>query len=147
MKFSASRRDCDRDISDAKFSPNGKMLAVGSHDGYIDLYTLHLSGVGPESVDLKPIKRLKGHRSYVTHVDWSADNRLLQSTCGGYELLFWSATEGAQILSKDDNVEADSEWDTHTCPLGFHVMGMRPSASDGTDLNTVDVSLGITSII
>ncbi len=31
------RRDCIEDISDIKFSPNGKMLAVASHDGYIDV--------------------------------------------------------------------------------------------------------------
>ena len=92
-------------------------------------------------VDLKPLKRLKGHKSYITHLDWSADNTLLQSTCGAYELLYWSTTSGTQLLSTDDNLEADSEWSTLTCPLGFNVMGMWPLGSDGTDVNAVDVSL------
>jgi WD40 repeat protein len=32
------RKDCAEDISDVKFSPNSKMLAVGSHDNFIDMY-------------------------------------------------------------------------------------------------------------
>lgn len=116
------------------------MLATGSHDGYIDIYAFKIAGDGPDAADLKPLKRLKGHRSYVAHIDWSADNTLLQSTCGGYEILYWSAAEGTQLLSKDDNLEADSEWSTHTCPLGFNVMGIWPPTSSGSDINTVDVS-------
>ena len=36
----ATRRDCQSDISDVKFSPNCRMLAVGSHDDCIDLYAV-----------------------------------------------------------------------------------------------------------
>ena len=35
------------------------------------------------------VKRLMGHASYITALDWSLDGRLLQSTDGGYELLYW----------------------------------------------------------
>ena len=35
------------------------------------------------------VKRLTGHASYITALDWSLDGRLLQSTDGGYELLYW----------------------------------------------------------
>lgn len=37
MCLCVSRKDCVEDISDVKFSANGKMLAVGSHDNYIDM--------------------------------------------------------------------------------------------------------------
>ena len=34
------RRDCKEDISDIKYSPDNRMIAVGSHDNFIDLYVL-----------------------------------------------------------------------------------------------------------
>ena len=37
IRMILTRKDCVEDISDMKFSPNGKMLAVGSHDNYIDM--------------------------------------------------------------------------------------------------------------
>jgi WD40 repeat protein len=37
------RKDCIEDISDVKFSPNSKMLAVGSHDNFIDIYATRLT--------------------------------------------------------------------------------------------------------
>lgn len=140
--FLASRRDVQHDISDIKFSPNQRMLATGSHEGYIDLYSFSAQGESTPNptVDLTPLRRMKGHNSYVTHLDWSIDNKLLQSTCGAYEILYWSAADGTQLLSKDDNTEADSEWATLTCPFGFNVMGIWPHYSDGTDVNAVDVN-------
>lgn len=142
IAFVASRRDVQHDISDIKFSPNRRMLATGSHEGIIDLYafSMQTETTSNAAVELSPIRRLKGHNSYITHMDWSIDNKLIQSTCGAYEILYWSVTNGAQLLSKDDNVEADSEWATLTCPFGFNVMGIWPSCSDGTDVNAIDVN-------
>ena len=136
------RKDCVEDISDIKFSPNDKMLAVGSHDGYIDIYSCgfalatHLTSSKSE---IRYLKRMRGHVSYITHLDWSADNHLLQSTCGAYEILYWNVSTGKQILSSTDNIESDTIWNSFTCPLGFPVMGIWPKDSDGTDVNTVDV--------
>jgi WD40 repeat protein len=138
----ASRKDCVEDISDIKFSPNDRMLAVGSHDGYIDVYSCGFSlGTHLESgtTDIRYLKRLRGHVSYITHLDWSADNRLLQSTCGAYEILYWDVTTGKQLLSTTDALESDTIWNTFTCALGFPVMGIWPPNSDGTDVNSVDV--------
>lgn len=116
------------------------MLSVGSHDGFIDLYSFKFSKDSNEGTDLKPLKRLKGHHSYVTHLDWSSDNLLLQSTCGAYEILYWSTTAGTQLLSTEDTVEADTEWGEVTCPLGFNVMGIWARDSDGTDVNGLSAS-------
>ena len=99
--FLASRKDALQDISDIKFSPNARMLAVGSHDGYLDLYSFShepSSKAAAPTIELKPLKRMRGHNSYVTHIDWSADNTLLQSTCGAYEILYWSATGATDLL-------------------------------------------------
>lgn len=136
------RSDCVEDISDIKFSPNDKMLAVGSHDGYIDIYGCSFAlptHLASSKTEMRYLKRLRGHVSYITHLDWSADNQLLQSTCGAYEILYWNVSAGKQILSSTDNVESDTIWQSFTCPLGFPVMGIWPPNSDGTDVNAVDV--------
>jgi hypothetical protein len=44
--------------------------------------------------DFKHVRRLKGHTSYVTHLDWSADSSLIQSNCGAYEILYWDVAKG-----------------------------------------------------
>lgn len=37
LTMRARRKDCKEDISDVKFSPNNRLLAVGSHDNFIDM--------------------------------------------------------------------------------------------------------------
>mmetsp|Transcript_3035 Transcript_3035/g.4634 ORF Transcript_3035/g.4634 Transcript_3035/m.4634 type:complete len:1138 (-) Transcript_3035:82-3495(-) len=137
-----SRKDCLEDISDIKFSPNGKMLAVGSHDNYIDIYATNITPptlTELATCSIRQLKRLRGHTSYITHLDWSIDNKFIRSTCGAYELLFWDVTSGKQSLSSFDTLEADASWHTSTCILGFNLMGIWPKHSDGTDVNAVDV--------
>jgi WD40 repeat protein len=147
-----TRKDCQEDISDVRFSPNSRMLAVGSHDQCIDLYSTHFDTspvpsapvVGadkapPPRAQLKHLRRLKGHTSFITHLDWSADNRLLRTCCASYELLYWDVGAGKQFLSAQDALEADTQWHTHTCTLGFPLMGIWPPNADGSDVNAVDV--------
>ena len=141
-----SKEDCMSDIADVKFSPNSKMLAVGSHDDVIDIYSTKLifpnvTETVTASCSLRHLKRLRGHSSYITHLDWSVDNRLIQSTCGACELLFWDVAAGTQLLSSHDNLEADTQWHTLSCTLGFNVMGIWRPGDDGTDINCLDVSL------
>lgn len=138
------RRDCVEDISDVKFSPNGRMLAVGSHDGVVDIYSVKYTRGNLQNphcdFSVKYLKRLQGHSSFVTHLDWSRDNRILQSTCGARELLFWDVAAGTQLLSSHDCVEGDTEWATQSVDLGFGVMGIWQSNQDGSDINAVDVA-------
>jgi WD40 repeat protein len=82
---------------------------------------------------------LKGHSAYITHIDWSCDNYLIRSTCGGYELLYWDVSAGTQFLSTAGTIGADVLWSTETCTLGFQVMGIWPPNADGTDVNALDV--------
>ena len=44
------------------------------------------------------------------------------------------------VRSTKDSVEADEDWATFTCALGFPVMGIWPDCSDGTDVNAVHIS-------
>lgn len=137
---SGYRRDFKEGVSDVKFSPDGSMLAAGSNDDTICVYKVSYSTVDAadnkeSGVSLRPLHRLKGHSSYISHLDWSNDGTLLRSTCGAYEMLHWEAQRGTMYKAG----AAELKWRTQTCPLGFAVMGIWPKFSDGTDINGIDV--------
>ena len=79
------------------------MLAVGSHDNFIDIYE-----VG-DSWKLRSV--LRAHSSYITHIDWSLDSKYLRSNCGAYELLFWDANTGKQMAHGASELK-DTKWAT-----------------------------------
>ncbi|GLC44364.1 hypothetical protein PLESTF_000049800 [Pleodorina starrii] len=112
-------------VHELKYSPDGTKLAAGSHDNYIDIYdvTRHYARLA----------RCAGHSSYITHLDWSIDGRVVQSNCGAYELLYFEAATGKQIRQN----QRDAQWTTWTCALGFPVMGIWRDDTDGTDINAV----------
>ncbi|KDO20459.1 hypothetical protein SPRG_14331 [Saprolegnia parasitica CBS 223.65] len=111
-------------ISVLRYAPDGKTLAVGSHDQRIYLFA------APAYT-----KRCvcKGHSSYITSLDFSSDASYLQSNCGAYDLLFWQADKGKQVTSA--NALRDVKWATWTCTLGWPVQGIWPKGADGTDVN------------
>ncbi|KXZ56858.1 hypothetical protein GPECTOR_1g774 [Gonium pectorale] len=107
------------------YSPDGTKLAAGSHDNFIDVYDV--------TRHYERLARCSGHSSYITHIDWSVDSRVIQSTCGAYELLYFEAATGKQIRQS----QRDTQWQTYTCVLGFPVMGVWRDDSDGTDINAL----------
>ena len=139
---------CNEAIDEVKYSPDGCLLAAGSHDNFIDVYDVTGSAVPGRSngVIYHRLHRLRGHSSYITHIDWSVydpkvpDRRILQSTCGAYELLYYDGNTGEQVRHS----LRDERWATQTCTLGFTVMGIWPKsapgekAADGTDVNACD---------
>mmetsp|Transcript_26633 Transcript_26633/g.71496 ORF Transcript_26633/g.71496 Transcript_26633/m.71496 type:complete len:711 (+) Transcript_26633:1576-3708(+) len=129
----AFRRDCQEQISCVKYSPDGKMLAAGNNSNNIDLYSVDRG--------YRPHKRLVGHTSYIKALDWSLDSAVIQSNCAACELLYWDADKGKQVQS-DPAIEADGQWDTWTCSLGFPVMGIWQKDQDSTDINSVCRSYG-----
>lgn len=80
---------CNEWIETMHFSPDGKWLAVGSHDQYI--YIVSTSDWSLASKEQK-------HSSYITALDWSLDSKAIKSTCGAYELLYWSVDEAGKIV-------------------------------------------------
>ncbi|CAG9326453.1 unnamed protein product [Blepharisma stoltei] len=124
------KKNRKEEISDVKFSPDGEKLAVGSHDNFIDIYTVS---------DFNRIAICKGHSSYITHFDWSQDSNFLHSNCGAYELLFWDANTGKQITSGATSLR-DEHWATWSCVIGWPVQEIYPPYSDGTDVNATDRS-------
>jgi len=120
-----------RQISELKFSPCGTKLAVGTHESQIDVYAM------PEG---NLVGSCTGHSSYITHLDWAKDGSFFRTNCGAYELLFWNPTDCKQIT--DVSPLKNVEYATQHCVIAPLVTGMWPEASDGTDINAIDVHPG-----
>uniref|UniRef100_UPI0037E74EF4 echinoderm microtubule-associated protein-like 1 isoform X6 n=1 Tax=Semicossyphus pulcher TaxID=241346 RepID=UPI0037E74EF4 len=120
--------DGNEQLSVMSFGPDGNFLAIGSHDNYIYIYAVAENGRKYSRVG-----KCSGHSSFITHLDWSVDSQYLVSNSGDYEILYWIPSVCKQVVSVETT--RDIEWATFTCTLSFHVFGLWPDGSDGTDIN------------
>eukprot|EP00003_Mantamonas_plastica_P008476 TRINITY_DN1744_c0_g1_i5.p1 TRINITY_DN1744_c0_g1~~TRINITY_DN1744_c0_g1_i5.p1 ORF type:complete len:533 (+),score=185.96 TRINITY_DN1744_c0_g1_i5:98-1696(+) len=111
-------------IDQIRYSPDGNMLAVGSHDNFVDIYDV--------AQNYKRTAVCKGHTSYITHLDWSTDSTFLQTNSGDYEHLYWHRN-GQQVVHRE--TLAQVEWKTYTTTIGANVTGIWQGTSDKTDIN------------
>lgn len=123
--------DGNEQLSVVRYSPDGLYLAIGSHDNMIYIYSV--SSCGTKS---SRFGRCMGHSSFITHLDWSKDGNFIMSNSGDYEILYWDVAGGCKLL-RNRYESRDREWATYTCVLGFHVYGVWPDGSDGTDINSL----------
>ncbi|NWW19472.1 EMAL1 protein, partial [Falcunculus frontatus] len=127
--------DGNEQLSVMRYSPDGNFLAIGSHDNCIYIYSVTENGR-----KYTRIGKCSGHSSFITHLDWSVNSQYLVSNSGDYEILYWIPSACKQVVSVETT--RDIEWATYTCTLGFHVFGVWPEGSDGTDINAVCRSHG-----
>ncbi|XP_036402261.1 echinoderm microtubule-associated protein-like 4 [Megalops cyprinoides] len=127
----AIHTDGNEQLSVMRYSVDGTLLAVGSHDNFIYLYTVSENGR-----KYSRYGKCTGHSSYITHLDWSPDNKFIMSNSGDYEILYWDIPNGCKLIRNRSECK-DIDWATYTCVLGFHVFGVWPEGSDGTDINAL----------
>ncbi|XP_021107471.1 echinoderm microtubule-associated protein-like 3 isoform X3 [Heterocephalus glaber] len=123
--------DGNEQLSVVRYSPDGLYLAIGSHDNTIYIYSVSSDGAKSSRFG-----RCVGHSSFITHLDWSKDGNFIMSNSGDYEILYWHVAGGCKLL-RNRYESRDREWATYTCVLGFHVYGVWPDGSDGTDINSL----------
>ncbi|XP_069624689.1 echinoderm microtubule-associated protein-like 4 isoform X4 [Ranitomeya imitator] len=123
--------DGNEQLSVMRYSIDGALLAVGSHDNFIYLYNVSENGR-----KYSRYGKCSGHSSYITHLDWSPDNKYIMSNSGDYEILYWDIPSGCKLIRNRSDCK-DIDWATYTCVLGFHVFGVWPEGSDGTDINAL----------
>ncbi|KAG7402102.1 hypothetical protein PHYBOEH_007316 [Phytophthora boehmeriae] len=116
-------------ISDIKFSPCGKIVALGSHDNSIYMYSV-TSGT-PAAADFKKRKPFSKHGSYITHFDFSDDSSYIQSNCGAYEYLFCETASSNQV-GRASSLR-DVRWATWT----FCASSSRTVLASGDDSGNV----------
>ncbi|XP_034294141.1 echinoderm microtubule-associated protein-like 2 isoform X4 [Pantherophis guttatus] len=126
----AIHTDGGEPISVVNFSPDGKYLALGSHDNFVYIYLVSEGGRKYGRVG-----KCSGHSSFITHLDWAFDSSCLVTNSGDYEILYWDPSTCRQITSAE--AVRNQEWATATCVLGFGVFGIWPEGADGTDINAV----------
>ena len=124
-------------IEVAEYSPDGSMLAVGSHDTNIYLYDANN--------DYALLGKCTKHNATITCIDWSMDGSYIRSVCNAYELLFFNMPDCAQDPSGASNTTG-TDWATGHCKFGWCVDGIFPSGTDGTHINGVDLSEDQTTI-
>ncbi|GAB9469886.1 hypothetical protein Gpo141_00007149 [Globisporangium polare] len=113
-----------RGVQVLKYSPDGNWLAVGCHDQRVHVFDAHT---------YKKHGECRGHSGTVTHMDFSKDSHVLQSTAAGAgELLFWNVFTLKQIPSA--SAVRDVVWATWSCPFGWPVQGIW---APGSDINAV----------
>jgi WD40 repeat protein len=115
------------------YSPSEDMLAVGSHDNYLYIYSVK------KGAYTKYAGPLKAHSSYITCLDWSLDGSYIRTNCGAYELLFFNVANKKQD-SGGASGTVSTEWASQHCKLGWSVQGIFPPGCDGTHINGVDMS-------
>lgn len=122
--------DSDEWIETMSYSPDGKKLAVGSHDNRVYMY---------DTTDYKCIGKCDKHNSFVVSVDWSECCTYLRTVCGAHELLFYTAEDCKQDPSGASNTKG-TKWYTSSAKYGWLVTGIFPGGTDGTHINHVDFS-------
>lgn len=121
----------------AEYSPDGKYLAVGSHDTDIWVYD---ATNGYERVG-----KCTAHKATITCLDWCMHSKYIRSVCNGYELLFHTVPECDQDPSGASNTKA-TVWASGHAKFGWLVDGIFPKETSGDHINGVDMNADQTLI-
>ncbi|KAJ0396700.1 hypothetical protein ATCC90586_008195 [Pythium insidiosum] len=141
----ASWRCSAKAIAVLRYDPDGRFLVIGAHDQTIHVVDAH---------SYKPLGVCRGHSATVSHLDFSKDGRVLQSTSNAGELLFWQVPATAESAGKTTPKRGgasasvfpsipsatsvrDTTWATWTVPYGWPVQGIWATGADGSDVNAV----------
>ncbi|XP_069172867.1 echinoderm microtubule-associated protein-like 5 isoform X2 [Procambarus clarkii] len=126
-------------ISDLKFSPDGRFLAVGSHESLVDIYVVETDAESgsKEGSGLRRVGLCRGASSWVTHLTWHKDSRLIQINTGAGEQLYYEAPHGTRQLIPDSTASELAWASPMTCPLDATVEGIWAPHMDLTDINAI----------
>ena len=121
-------RDSRALLTDGKFSPDGELIAMASHDGSIYIYN---------AIDYSAKSRCRGHTGKVTHIDFSQDSQFLMSNCSAGDLLFWDVERGEQQTPK---LMREVLWNSHTCVYSYVAQGIWGPYADGVECHSTATS-------
>ena len=114
-----------------RYSPQGDMLATGSHDNAVYVYNV--------KNNYSLVVKFAKHNSFVTQLDWSKDQTYIRSVCGAYEKLYYNVAEKSHDPAGISNTK-NVDWETNSLKIGWCVEGIYPSGEDGSHINGVDTT-------
>ncbi|XP_021423987.2 echinoderm microtubule-associated protein-like 6 [Oncorhynchus mykiss] len=126
------KRDRSVAIQDIRFSPDNRLLAVGSVDNAVDFYDLTL---GPS---LNRIGYCKDIAGFVIQMDFSADSKYIEVSTGTYSRQVHEVPSGKMVA--EQSVIERITWATWTSVLGDEVLGVWPRNAEKADVNCACVS-------
>uniref|UniRef100_A0A3P9B4S5 EMAP like 6 n=1 Tax=Maylandia zebra TaxID=106582 RepID=A0A3P9B4S5_9CICH len=116
-------------IHEMKFSPDGAYLAVGSNDGLVDIYAV--------AQRYKKVGECSQSSSFITHLDWTLDSKILQTNDGAGDRFFYRMPLG-KLVNKEE--VKGQRWASWSGVLGSEVSGIWPKYSAQTEINAVDAN-------
>ena len=128
----ANNKNPEHWIQCLSYSPNGQVLAVGTHGSVIVLLDVNDNYAAKE--------KLTAHNAAITCLDWSVDSKNIQSVCLGYELLFHEVVPGLKGSKQEKSASKlkNTQWATQTCKFGWYVNGIFRPGQEGFRIATVD---------
>eukprot|EP01029_Cantina_marsupialis_P023861 TRINITY_DN60145_c1_g2_i1.p1 TRINITY_DN60145_c1_g2~~TRINITY_DN60145_c1_g2_i1.p1 ORF type:complete len:2255 (-),score=740.92 TRINITY_DN60145_c1_g2_i1:196-6960(-) len=116
----------------ARFSPDGKTLALGSADNKVYLYRMTQNTDG--SVDCSLFAKCEKANNSITHLDFTRDSGFLQTNDTGNELLYYRCTDGLPVDSPSEM--KDKEWHTLTATLNWAAQGAWLDVPEGMEVTS-----------
>ena len=126
-----SRKHSKSEVMTMRFSPGGDILALACRDGLIHLLSVQNG--------FKRVAVCRGHSSFVTHLDFSIDGRVLQSNDMGRSLLFWDVWEGGKLISQAARTR-DVRWASWTCVYGWPCQGLFGDTSGAQEESEINAA-------
>ncbi|CAK72848.1 unnamed protein product (macronuclear) [Paramecium tetraurelia] len=129
-------KDRDAEVSCLKFSPDTELLAVGHDAPSCDVIIYSLKN------HFKKTNVLRGSPAKIISIDFSSTCRVLQINDRSQQVLYYElGGENNQKIQPDGAYKyKDEKWSTYTAIYGWHVQGIWPALSLGSDINAVDRS-------
>ncbi|XP_061843886.1 echinoderm microtubule-associated protein-like 6 isoform X4 [Nerophis lumbriciformis] len=128
----SKKRDRSVAIQDVRFSPDSRLLAVGSLEGAVDFYDLSL---GPSLNRIGSCKDIPGS---VLQMDFSADSKHIQVSSSTYTRQVHQVPSG-KIVAEPSTIDRIT-WATWTSIMAEEVLGVWPRNADKADVNCACVS-------
>jgi len=123
-------RDTTKYITEMKWSPNGTLLAVGSFDNKLYVYSCD------NHYALAAV--VQQHNAPIRHVDFSANSIYMQVNCGGYQLAYYEADTGLSIPSASRL--KDVVWSSQTATMSWFTQGLWPAENSGNEILCCDTN-------
>jgi WD40 repeat protein len=125
------------DVTDVKFSLDGRYLAVATREQVIDVYQVHY--------DFNRVGVCKGHTAAVLHIDFSVDSKYLRSSCAAAEILYWEMPSCKQRGRGRDL--KDVSWATYSVTFDWALQGFWHAGMLSGSIDSMDVANSMGTVV